>query len=83
MTTLDTETRRKLREMAAGPLLDALSAQDDSLTLGMSFEQRIGLAVDEATPRSLTQKSKDSSAGHNCAIPTPICAGWTCWKNAA
>lgn len=48
MTTIDIETRRKLREMAAGPLLDALVAQDDTLTLGMSFEQRISLAVDEA-----------------------------------
>lgn len=48
MSTIDTETRRKLRDMAAGPLLDALLAQDDTLTLGMSFEQRIQLAVDEA-----------------------------------
>lgn len=40
MSTIDTETRRKLRDMAAGPLLDALLAQDDTLTLGMSFEQR-------------------------------------------
>src|SRR5699024_8333135 len=48
MSTIDTETRRKLRDMAAGPLLDALLAQDETLTLGMSFEQRIQLAVDEA-----------------------------------
>lgn len=48
MSSIDTETRRKLRDMAAGPLLDALLAQDDTLTLGMSFEQRIQLVVDEA-----------------------------------
>ena len=48
MTSIDTETRRKLRDMAAGSLLDALLAQDDTLTLGMSFEQRLQLAVDEA-----------------------------------
>lgn len=48
MSSIDTETRRKLRDMAAGPLLDALLAQDETLTLGMSFEQRIQLAVDEA-----------------------------------
>lgn len=48
MSTIDTETRRKLREMAAGPLLDALLAQDETLTLGMAFEQRLQLAVDEA-----------------------------------
>lgn len=48
MTSIDTDTRRKLRDMAAGPLLDALLAQDETLTFGMSFEQRIQLAVDEA-----------------------------------
>ena len=48
MTSIDTETRRKMRDMAAGPLLDALLAQDEILTLGMSFEQRLQLAVDEA-----------------------------------
>ncbi len=48
MTQIDTETKRKLREMAAGPLLEALQAQDETLTLGMSFEERIRLAVDEA-----------------------------------
>lgn len=48
MSSIDTETRRKLRDMAAGPLLDALLAQDETLTLGMSFEQRIQLIVDEA-----------------------------------
>ena len=48
MSQLDTETRRKMREMAAGPLLDALLAQDDTMTMGLSFEQRVGLAVDEA-----------------------------------
>src|SRR5690625_1160024 len=48
MSNIDTAPRRKLRDMAAGPLLDALLAQDDTLTLGMSFEQRIQLAEDEA-----------------------------------
>lgn len=48
MSSIDTDTRRKLRDMAAGPLLDAILAQNDTLTLGMSFEQRIQLVVDEA-----------------------------------
>lgn len=34
--------------MATSPLLDALLAQDGTLTLGTSFEQRFQLAVDEA-----------------------------------
>src|SRR5690625_7650467 len=48
MTIINTDTRRKLRDMSAGPLLDALLAQDDTLTLGMAFAQRIQLVVDEA-----------------------------------
>lgn len=48
MTKLDTETRRKLRDMGATPILDALLAQDETLTMGMSFEQRLDLVIDEA-----------------------------------
>ena len=35
MTMIDTETRRKLREMGGGILVEALAAQDDVLTIGM------------------------------------------------
>jgi DNA replication protein DnaC len=45
---IDIETKRKLREMGAGPLLEALEAQDDTLTLGMGFDERLRLVVDEA-----------------------------------
>ena len=48
MTRLDTETKRKLREIGATCLVDALETQDDTLTLGMVFEERIKLAVDDA-----------------------------------
>lgn len=48
MTRLDGETKRKLREMGVVSLLDAFDAQDDALTLGMPFEERIQLAVDDA-----------------------------------
>ncbi|KAB1946452.1 MULTISPECIES: ATP-binding protein [Brevibacterium] len=48
MTRLDDETKRKLREMGSTSLLSALDAQDDALTLGMPFEERIQLAVDDA-----------------------------------
>ena len=37
MTSLDIETKRKLREMGATPLLDAFTAQDEALVLGMGF----------------------------------------------
>ena len=48
MTRIDTETKRKLREMGAACLVDAIETQDDTLTLGMVFEERVKLAVDEA-----------------------------------
>lgn len=48
MSGVDIETKRKLREMGAAPLLEALDAEDQSLVLGMSFEERMRLVVDEA-----------------------------------
>lgn len=48
MSRLDSETKRKLREMGVTSLVDALEVQDDTLTLGMVFEERIKLAVDDA-----------------------------------
>ena len=48
MSGIDIETKRKLREMGATPLLEAVEAQDDTLTLGMGFGERLRLVVDEA-----------------------------------
>ncbi|MHA3725323.1 ATP-binding protein [Leucobacter sp. HY1910] len=48
MTIIDTDTKHKLREMGATALVDALTGQDDTLTLGMPFSERIKLAVDDA-----------------------------------
>ena len=48
MTTLDAETKRKLREMGVSSLLDAFEGQDDTLTTAMAFEERVQLAVDDA-----------------------------------
>ena len=48
MSQIDTETKRKLREMGAGPLLEAWEGEDEGLVLGMSFEDRLRLVVDEA-----------------------------------
>lgn len=41
-------TRRKMRDMGADALLDALLAQDDSVCMGMPLEQRVQMAADEA-----------------------------------
>ncbi len=48
MSTVDIETKRKLREMNAGDLLTAIETQDEALSMGLAFEERIQLAVDEA-----------------------------------
>ena len=48
MTIIDAETKRKLREMGAPSLVEALEAHDDALTLGMPFAERIQLVVDDS-----------------------------------
>ena len=48
MTRLDPETRRKLREMGATALLEAFEARDETLMLGMGFEDQVKIVVDEA-----------------------------------
>lgn len=48
MNGIDIETKRKLREMGATPLLDAIEAQDDTLTMRMGFGERLRLVVDVA-----------------------------------
>lgn len=54
--TIDTDTKHKLREIGAGVLADALEAQDDHLTLGMPFSERVKLAVDDAHATYTQQK---------------------------
>ena len=48
MSVIDIETKRKLREMGATALVEAIDAQDESQVLGMSFADRFQLVVDEA-----------------------------------
>ena len=45
---LDEQTRRQLRDMGCGELLDAFANQDDDACMAMNTEQRVRLAVDEA-----------------------------------
>ena len=45
---LDIESRHKLRDMGASHLLDALEAQDDAVCMGLTFAERLQMAVDEA-----------------------------------
>ncbi|AXE39466.1 Insertion sequence IS5376 putative ATP-binding protein [Acidipropionibacterium virtanenii] len=48
MSTLNIETKRKLREMGAAALLEAIEAQDDALAMHLPFEDRLQILVDEA-----------------------------------
>lgn len=56
MSRLDGETKRKLREMNAGELLEAIDTQDEMLSIGLPFEDRVRLAVDDAIRPSHTPK---------------------------
>lgn len=48
MSTIDIDTKHKLREMGSAELLAALEAQDDTLAGDLPFGERIRLAVDDA-----------------------------------
>nr|WP_269450052.1 hypothetical protein [Arthrobacter sp. U41] len=48
MNRLDGETKRKLREMNASELLEAIDTQDETLSISPSFEERVRLVVDDA-----------------------------------
>ena len=48
MSRSDSETKRKLRDMNAGELLEAINTQDEMLSISLSFEDRVRLVVDDA-----------------------------------
>ena len=56
MSRLDGETKRKLREVNAGELLNAIDTQDETLSISFSFEERVRLVVDDAYPTSTHSK---------------------------
>ncbi len=83
MSRLDSETKRKLREMGISALVDAIDIQDDALTMGMVFEERIKLAVDDAHAAFTHAKVEALSGGRGFDTRTRTCAGSTCSNNAA
>lgn len=56
MSSLDIETKRKLREMNAIEMLQAFEAQDEILSMALSFDERVRLIVDEAHSTFTTSK---------------------------
>ena len=63
------ETRRKMRDMGADELLDALLAQDDAACMGIPFEQRIQMAVDEAHAGYVADRIRNLVKGANLRYP--------------
>jgi len=56
VTLIDTDTKHKLREMGVGALADSFEMQDDVITIGMPFAERVKLAVDDAHASFTGQK---------------------------
>ena len=56
---IDAETARKLREMGADDLVEALRAQDDDMCAGLTFSERIQMAADEAHSSFISQKVRN------------------------
>ncbi|WP_241987016.1 hypothetical protein [Cryobacterium sp. Sr3] len=48
MSRLDGETKRKFREMNASELLEAIGTQGETLSISLSFDERVRLVVDDA-----------------------------------
>lgn len=61
---IDEETRRKLREMSMGEMVDALDLQDSDRTcMAMPFEERVRMMVDHAYEEKRASSVKSVSAG--------------------
>lgn len=58
-----------MRDMGADDLLDALLAQDDAVCMGMPFEQRIQMAVDEAHAGYVADKIRNLVKRSNLRYP--------------
>lgn len=63
------ETRRKMRDMGADELLDALLAQDEAVCMGMPSGQRIQMAVDEAHAGYVADKIRNLVKRANLRYP--------------
>jgi len=83
MSALDGETKRKLREMNAGELLEAIDTQDETLSISLTFEERVRLVVDDAYSTFMHSKVDGLIRRRGCATQTRICAASTCSTSAA
>ncbi len=70
---IDTETKRKLREMNATDLLDAFERLDEQTTMPLSHAEVIRLAVDSAHSGHMDARTNAWSNARDCAIPRRTC----------
>ena len=56
MSSLDIETKPKMREMNATEMIQAIEAQDETMSMALSFDERVRLIVDEAHSTFTTSK---------------------------
>lgn len=56
MSSLDIETKRKMRDMNATEMLQAIEAQNETLSMALIFDERVRLIVDEAHSAFTTSK---------------------------
>lgn len=75
---IDSETKRKLREMNAAELLEAFERLDERTVMPLNHAEVVGLAVD--TP---TRRSNAWSNGPDCATRRPTRAPSTSPRSAA
>ena len=83
MSVLDGETKRKLREMNAGELVEAIDLQDDTLSISLSFEERVRLVVDDAYSTFMHSKVDGLIRRAGFVTPTRTCGASTCSTSAA
>ncbi|MBP2216908.1 hypothetical protein H4V95_002099 [Arthrobacter sp. CAN_C5] len=75
---MDGETKRKLREMNAGEPLEAINTQDETLSISLTFEERVRLVVRDAYSTFTHSKVAGLVWRGAYAIRTRISAASTC-----
>ena len=78
---IDSETKRKLREMNAAELLDAFERLDERTVMPLNHAEVVGLAVDNAYG-GYTDAKIQRLNGRDCATRRPTCAPSTSPRSA-
>lgn len=79
---LTIETKRKLRDMGASDLLEALCSAGRGDVHGVTCAERVQMAVDEAHSAFVTSKVRNLTRRPACATPRPTSAPSTSPRSA-